>query len=401
MRSFQKNIGAVSRMMTLLLLIAGFVWITSGAAHAQSAEILDPNALIQVNFAGDPALTGPYRVDSNGDITMQYIHQVHVGGLTPAQAATAVRKKLATIYRNPQVIVTLLNHGGLSIEVTGAVSLLGSVAVRSDAHLNEVLQRAQLTPDADLTQVQITHGRPNETHTQETVNYLSFVNGQAGAANPALRDGDVIYVPRRMQAQAPATIQVFVRGEVVKGPSGPFPANTTAYDAVQAAGLTPAADKKHIILVRAGTTTQVSFDFEKASHEPMNDLINPVLKDGDVIQVPAADVLQVYNLLGAVNNAGQFNLPPTSWSVADAIGQAKGLRDHAKLKDATITRLSANGKYVTIPIDLTDLSKQSNTLIQAGDSINIPQGRAGFQADPLTVLGIVGTIVGIAGILRR
>ena len=143
-------------------------------ALAQTEPALDPEARIHVVVAGVPDLTSDYALDSAGNIQMLFVNQVHLGGLTLVQAAAflASKQELGQYYKNPQIVVSLINAGGITVSVTGSVAGQGTRPLRRDAHLNDLLQQAGPALEAQLDKVQITHGGPGEVHTQDTVNYL-------------------------------------------------------------------------------------------------------------------------------------------------------------------------------------------------------------------------------------
>lgn len=380
--------------LALFLLLLATI---TGPAQAQTAQTLDVGAKIHVTVAGEPDLSNDYTVDTSGNISMLYINQVHVAGLTTAQAADKLASKdyLGKYYKNPQVIVTLLSAGGVTVEVTGAVATQGQRLVRADTRLNDVLQQAGPSLDAELSKIQVTHGIPGQAHTTDTVDYLAFLNSQDPTGNPLLRDGDVIFVPRKENVQ----ILINVRGEVEKPGRFPVPAKTTVIDALQAAGgLLQDADRKGIVVQHANTTDQIPVDYDTALRQPDTAQDNPVLLDGDSVIVRAAATSNVFTITGAVRQPGEYPLTTPKLSLAEAIGQAKGLGDRPKLKEVTIIRTPAGGRAQTIKLDATDPTVQGNTLILPGDNINIPQGSPGTRYDPLTILG---TVISIFAIFRH
>ncbi len=374
----------------LVLMCARVTW-------AQASQTLDVGSKVHVTVAGEPDVSGDYTVDQTGNISLLYVNQVHVGGLTTAQAAARLASNdyLGKYYRNPQVVVTLVSAGGITVEVTGAVATQGAHLVRSDTRLNDVMQQAGPALDADLTKVQITHGIPGGSHTTDAVDYLSFLNTQAATGNPALADGDVIFVPRKDSVQ----ILVSVRGEVAKPGRISVPGKTTVYDAIQAAGgLLQDADRAGVVLQHANTTDHIPINYDTAIRQQDNVQANPVLLDGDIVIVTAAATSNVYTITGAVRQPGEQSLTTPNFTLADAIGKAGGLSDRPKLKDMTIIRTPPGGRAQVIKLDASDPTIRGNTLVQPGDNINIPQGSPGTRYDPLT---IVGALVGIISIFAR
>lgn len=381
---------------TWLVLCCCLLVLCAHAGRAQAAQTLDVGSKVHVTVAGEPDVSGDYTVDQTGNISLLYVNQVHVGGLTTAQAATKLASKeyLGKYYRNPQVVVTLLSAGGITVEVTGAVASQGAHLVRSDTRLNDVMQQAGPALDADLTKVQITHGIPGAAHTTDTVDYLSFLNNQTVMGNPALADGDVIFVPRKDNVQ----ILVTVRGEVAKPGRISVPSKTTVYDAIQTAGgLLQDADRRGVVLQHANTTDQIPIDYDTAIRQQDNAQANPVLLDGDIVIVKAAATSNVYTITGAVRQPGEYPLTTPNFTLADAIGKAGGLGDRPKMKELTIIRTPPNGRAQTIKLDASDTQIQGNTLVQPGDNINIPQGSPGTHYDPLSILGVLVSIFAVFG----
>jgi hypothetical protein len=65
------------------------------------------------------------------------------------------------------------------------------------------------------------------------------------------------------------------------------------------------------------------------------------------------------------------------------------------MKEVTIIRTLVSGKAQTIKLDASDTQVQGNTLVMPGDNINIPQGSPGTRYDPLTVIGVLVSLLAI------
>lgn len=267
------------RLWAALLL----VWAAAAIcpAFAQTGNVIDANAKLHVTVANAPELTGDFSVDTDGNITMLYINQVHVQGLTPAQAAAVIRgmpasggKKatgLTQFYVNPQVVVSIADAGGIGVDVTGLVTAPRHYVVRSDSHLNDVLQQAVPALNADLSKVELTHG---DTKDKEVVDYRSYLDNKTDAGNPLLHNGDVINVASHDQVP----IYINVQGQV--GHPGRFqvPPGTTASSALQMAGNPTVAANTGIVLKHfgAGPTDTIPFLYDKAQETPTDPTLNPI-----------------------------------------------------------------------------------------------------------------------------
>ena len=227
------------RLWAVLLMLWAVALCHTALAQATPPAVIDAGAKLHITVANEAQLTGDYTVDSAGNITLLYINQVFVQGLTPAQAAAAIRGNAATggkaatglsqFYVSPQVVVTITDAGGIGVDVAGLVSAPRHYTVRSNAHLDDVLQQAVPALNADLTKVEITRG---DTKAKETVDYRSYLDNKSPAGNPFLRSGDVIVIANR----DPLPITINVQGQVVKPGRFQVPPNTSAYGALQAAG---------------------------------------------------------------------------------------------------------------------------------------------------------------------
>ena len=386
------------------LLLLAVLATGSRPACAQATKIIDINAVIHVTVADEGDVSGDFKVDPDGNITMLYVNQVRLAGETTGQAAVTLRKALLKFYRNPQVVVTIISPGGITVTLTGQVGTQKDYTVRSDAHLNDILSVAGPSVDADLADVQITSGLPGQNKIKTDYNYLLYRNNNDPAGNPALHDGDLIYV----QAKTKAPIEVILLGDFGKTGHVAFPSGTSVLEAIQqTGGLTPTVNPKSFVLQHANDTTRMPFDYQAARQRPEDTQSNPILQDGDtLISESLATTTNTYNLTGAIRSPAQFPLTTPYITLSDAIARAGGLVGGARMNEMTITRVGPDGQTQSIKPqingkDARDVTVQAATRIYPGDSVNIPLGRPGFSPSPLDVLSAIGSVVGLAFLFRH
>lgn len=364
----------------------------AGDAAAQASGIvpIGPSDPLAVTVIGEPDLTNTYVVDPAGDIQMPYVGKIHVNGLTPDESAKLIQKKLSDIYTAPQVSVVRNGLGGISVTVIGAVAHQGNNSMRRDSHLNDAVQLAAPTAEADVKHINITHGLPGQRHTTDTYDLNSFLNTGAVNGNPLLLDGDTIFIPKSTQS----LFSVSVTGEVAKAGRYQVNPGTTAFDLIAlAGGMLPSADPTATYVQPMGSTVQSAFNYTTAAQNPSNPQLNPVLKDGDQVVVPLGTALPTYAILGAVLKPGQYSIKGVV-TLLDAISNAGGLEDRAKAKQTKITRTTPKGPIV-LQIDASDTKVAATTYLQAGDNIQVPHGSAPNNISPLGVLETVGSIFSI------
>jgi protein involved in polysaccharide export with SLBB domain len=388
-------------LWAVLLFVSAAVF--AAPLFAQSAGVIDANAKLHIVVANEAQLTGDYTVDSAGNITMLYINQVHVQGLTPPQAADAIRglpagpghtaTALSKFYVAPQIVVTIADAGGIDVSVTGLVSAPRHYVVPTTAHLNDVLQQAVPALNSDLSKVVITH---SGSQAQDVVNYRAYLDNKTESGNPLLVNGDSINVA----SSEPLPIFVNIQGQVVKPGRFEVPTATTAYTALQTAGgPTIAANLSAVVIKHFGMTATTPFQYAQAGQNPTDPAINPVLLDGDTIIVPQAPVMSTYTITGpGVRNPAEYALPNGApITLASAIGKAGGLSDRAQIKSIQIIRVDPKTQAAqTIKLDATNPSVQGTYLIQPGDNVTIGQSGPPNKIDPFQLLGIAIAVISIA-----
>jgi protein involved in polysaccharide export with SLBB domain len=344
---------------------------------------------------GQPDLSRDYVVDANGDIQVTYVGKIRVGGLTVEQAQQVIAARMRKIYHDVSLTVNRTALGGVSVTVTGAVAKTGPLSIRRDARLNDVVQQLSPMPDADLNHVQISRSQ-DPSLIADLGSYLETGNP---SGNPAVKDGDVIFVPSKPKAVA-TTIAVSVVGAVPRPGRFDVAPGTTAYDAVtMAGGLASSADQKSVYVQPIGQTTHKSLIWTDVVSNPGSPDANPVLRDGDKIVVPEAAQASTFSIMGGVRTPNTYPLKGNI-TLFDAISMAGGFDKDAKAKDITVTRATPMG-VTTVNVNGSDPNQMATFMVQPNDHIIVPMAETksgGFHPDPLAVIGVAITLFSI---LRR
>lgn len=102
-----------------------------GIGDALAVSILSPGSTLFASGDNNGALP-PLVVDRNGAISVPYAGSINVRGMTPGQAATAIRRALAGKVSNPQVVVTQASAASNSVTVLGDVRNPGRQALNAN-----------------------------------------------------------------------------------------------------------------------------------------------------------------------------------------------------------------------------------------------------------------------------
>lgn len=113
-----------------------------GVGDGLAVSILSPGSTLFGSGDSNGALP-PLTVDRNGAISVPYAGSVPVSGLTPGQAATAIRRALTGKVGNPQVVVTLSSSTSNAVTVLGDVRNPGRQTLNANhGHLLDVIAAA-------------------------------------------------------------------------------------------------------------------------------------------------------------------------------------------------------------------------------------------------------------------
>src|SRR5690606_16756781 len=84
---------------------------TAYTVTAPSAYALGPGDVVRVKVYGDEGVSGSYRVDDSGAMSLPLVGPIQVAGKTTAQAASAIAAALADGYiRSPDVAAEIESY---------------------------------------------------------------------------------------------------------------------------------------------------------------------------------------------------------------------------------------------------------------------------------------------------
>jgi polysaccharide export outer membrane protein len=250
------------------------------AATATSAPvIIGAGDLLAVSVFDTPELTTQVRVNSDGNVTIPPIGEVHLGGMTPEDAADLIGTKLVSgeIVKHPQVSIFVQEYASQAVYVTGEVAHPGVYPLLGSYQLLDIISAAGGVTALGGNEVSITHRNdPKHPH----ILRLNHVTPD-GDSNPVMTPGDTVHV---FQAGI-----VYVVGEVAH-PGGFLLDKDTTLTLVQAValaqGLTPIASKGQARLVRTnenGTKVIIALDLQKVLNSRSPDI---QLQKNDILYVP-------------------------------------------------------------------------------------------------------------------
>jgi polysaccharide export outer membrane protein len=259
---------------------------STAAAHSNDAYEIHGGDELNVIVYGEKDLTQAVTVLPSGTISYPLIGEVHVGGLTPTQAAGMLSTSLKKYVREPQVSVVVTKEGPLEVLVLGNVTKPGKYELPSRSRLTDALASAGglgIT-DGDLPDARLAtaHGSVSQVSLQKLLH-----DGDT-AQNEPLADEMTVYVP------SPLTLQVQVLGAVDK------PGDILVHE----------GDRLSMAIARAGNGQNSNADLNHITvrrvlpdgeTKTMSVNLYEVLKSGDLTRDP---VMQKNDLVYVPQSAG-------------------------------------------------------------------------------------------------
>ena len=167
---------------------------------------------------------------------------------------------------------------------------------------------------------------------------------------------------------SPRTFEIVVSGEVERPGSLQVTAMRRLHDVIlEAGGITPRGSVRRVVVARKGVESQVDL----LAFELRGDLTqNPFVEEGVKIHVPPR--APSVTLSGAVRRPGEYELGP-SGSLRALLDLVGGVSQAAAPSDARLTRVGADDRKETLPLDLrTALKPPADVMLQGGDAVFVP-----------------------------
>jgi protein involved in polysaccharide export with SLBB domain len=257
-------------------------------------------------------------VDRSGRISIPRVGPVMVAGQRYADLPAVIQRRVAQVFRNFELSVSLAQLRGVRVYVTGFVGRPGAYTVSSLATVSHALLKAGGPSAAgSFRQVQLRRGN----QVLATLDLYDLMLKGERAGDLVVQAGDVVHV-------AAVGPQVAVVGSVNKPAIFELKAGETVTDVLRmAGGFTAVADRTRLAVERLderSSTRIAEVTLPAGAGAPLG--------NGDVLRafsaVDAALPVQRQNkrvrVEGEVNRPGEYVLPAQS-SVADALAAAGGL----------------------------------------------------------------------------
>ena len=271
------------------------------AVRDQSAIAIGPGDLLDLSVFDVPELVLKVRVDVNGCVSLAFLGDVKVGGMTVGNAQRLIARELVArqLLKDPQVTIFIEEFATQGITVYGEVNAPGIYPLMGPHHLYDVISAAGgLTLKAGRTVTVMHAGQSDHPEVVALVN-ISAGENPPEHANVPIYPGDTVVVSKAGM--------VYVLGEVNK-PGAFLMEDNTSISVLKATalagGTTKLASLKGSLILRKSLagTTQTRIPLDKIYHGKAQDL---QLHAEDIVFVPLSNIRNygAMGLQGAIQAA--------------------------------------------------------------------------------------------------
>jgi polysaccharide export outer membrane protein len=222
--------------------------------------VIGPQDNLSIIVSDETELTGKYRVDTDGTISMPYLSRVPLAGLSLAEAQDKITTLLkAGFIRNPQVRIEVDQFKARNVLVTGEVRTPGKVTLPGTTmSLLEALALAGSPTQNASNDVLVMHPpKPGEKAPEPImVNRKDLELGKVGR-DLVLQDGDIVNVP--------VAKRFYISGFIKNPGSFVLDTGTTVAQAIiLAGGLTDRGSDRRLTIIRSegGKSAEISAKME-------------------------------------------------------------------------------------------------------------------------------------------
>tara|TARA_Y100000589_G_scaffold330675_1_gene381075 strand:+ start:911 stop:2059 length:1149 start_codon:yes stop_codon:yes gene_type:complete len=320
----------------------------------QEIEVLSSNYIVDsgdslyLNFTGTPIFSGLYTINPDGDIILPELNRYKVSNLTIEEIEYNLNKSYEKFIYNPDIKVSVISYRPINVYINGGIKRpglytfnVGSMGINkinmdelSNLNVNDnqipdqaskifiprifnVIKAAKgFNYNANLSNVKIIRNnslRQGGGKIFTEVNLLSlFLEGDQ-KQNIRLYDGDSIFINEGISINkqildlnrsniSPEFITVYVSGNVFKSGSIVLKQGSSLLQALASAG-----GKKNlsgnIAFLRFnpdGTIEKNKFKIDYSAQ--VNSRKNPILNDGDIVNVERSIIGKTTNVLNEISN---------------------------------------------------------------------------------------------------
>ncbi len=317
-------------------------------------------------------------ISPEGTIQVNTLGPLYLNGRTVKEATNYLKQKLATIYADSQINLSLGDTRSIQVNVMGEVKFPGTYMISSFSSVFHALYSAGGVNDiGSLRSIKVMRNGKVFAN----LDVYNFIMQGKFKDDIRLQDGDVVLID-------PYESLIQITGKVKRPMFYEMkPTETVSTLLDYAGGFTGDAYKKAVRIVRKSGREYQIYNVDEIDFSVFR------LADGDVLSVDS--ILQRFEnrveIRGAVYREGLYQLNGTVNTVKQLIKKAEGVRGDAFLNRAILDREREDFTHEIIPIDVKGLLNGivADIPLQKNDVLYIPSIHDLKEEQTLTIHGEV------------
>ena len=306
----------------------------------KSEYILDTGDTLKIEIFGLKQLSGIYTINSEGEITLPELKKIYIAGKTLNELNSYLTQNYSEFIFDPIITTTIIGYRPVSVFLSGEVRTPGLYTLKAQdfkdnientyltkRNPNDLVLKSIIQPRvfdaikvanglnnyADLEKITITR-KNSKTQgggkIRTEVNLLELFESGDQSQNLRLYDRDSIYIPKAKKVVKeqilainrsnlnPNQISVFITGNVQNPGILKLKRGASLNQAIASSGGKKILTGKveFLRLNNDGTSIKKSFNFDDMAS--LNSYKNPILNEGDVINVRKSILRKTSELIG-------------------------------------------------------------------------------------------------------
>lgn len=324
---------------------------------------LGPGDKLAIDIWGASQQSYTPKISAEGNITISGVGPLYISGMTIEEATAKIKYALGTIYSglysgNTFIKVSLSTIRSIKVNIVGEAAVPGTYTLSSlSTVFNAMYMAGGPSENGSLRDVKII--RDNKVVAE--LDFYEFLSKGILPGNMRLQDEDIVFI-------SSYKTRVEVEGKVKVPGIFDVKSTETLNDLISFAGdFTGAAYTERLKVIRKTGTQFKILDIPKEEQDSFK------LVNGDKVIV--GEILDKYEnkveIEGSVWRPGAFAIDSGKTSLQDLILKAEGLKGDAFLKRVLVYRLLDDLSTEVIPLDITDISKAGDFILQKDDKVKI------------------------------
>lgn len=343
-----------------------------------SNYILGTGDQVYIDIYGATQTTVDGTISPDGKITIENIGPVQLGGLSVEQATKRLRAKIASVYADSKITLSVGQTRTIQVNVMGEVQVPGTYTLSAFASIFHALYSAGgVSNIGSLRTIKLYRNNQLVT-TADMYDYI--LNGQL-SGDIRLQDNDVIVVGTYESL-------VNVSGKVKRPMYYEMKGSESLGKALDYAG--GFAADAYSKTVRVHRKAEGEYQVLNLTSDNKYDVL---AMDGDSISVDSIKVRykNMVELKGAVFHEGMYQLNAQTNSVKGLLVIADGVTEDAYTQRAVLQRMRKDRTLETVPVDLQAILDGSapDVTLQNEDVLIVPSLQSANESKTMTIYGEV------------